>query len=177
MEEVKTRVCPKCGEEKPLTEEFWPKNCSKKNGLERYCIKCKKEYDVEYYQKNKEKILFKQRKYYSENTLRCLQANKKYYEKNKDIIYLKSLKYKHDHLLLTRQYRNNWIIRNPEKNEMIIKASRKKRIKNIDVHYVRSLIHQMGIDRIDITPEMIELKRVQIQLFRKTKQFLKEEAA
>ena len=23
MEEVKTKVCSKCGEEKPLTEEFW----------------------------------------------------------------------------------------------------------------------------------------------------------
>ena len=65
-----------------------------------------------------------------------------------------------------------------------IRAREPKKIKErvyrqaIADKYVKDeLRKKIGVLTQDITPEMIELKRVQIQLFRKTKQFLKEEAA
>lgn len=45
MEEIKMKKCPKCGEEKPLTIEFFYKESRNKNGLSCRCKECtKKDY-------------------------------------------------------------------------------------------------------------------------------------
>lgn len=41
MEEIKTKICPKCGEEKPLTGEFWHKANKYKDGVQTYCRQCR----------------------------------------------------------------------------------------------------------------------------------------
>jgi hypothetical protein len=39
---VKTRVCRSCKKEKPLTKEFFHKNCSSENGFRYECKECRK---------------------------------------------------------------------------------------------------------------------------------------
>lgn len=43
--------CPRCGEEKPLTAEYWNRNRSTRNGFEGWCKKCKKGYTRAYRQR------------------------------------------------------------------------------------------------------------------------------
>lgn len=53
MEEIKTKVCSKCGREWPLSE-FYKKSTSK-DGLQSYCKACSKKLAIEYAQKSREK--------------------------------------------------------------------------------------------------------------------------
>lgn len=53
MEEIKTKVCRKCGRELP-TESFF-KNHTCKGGVDTICRDCKNEYQREWARKNKEK--------------------------------------------------------------------------------------------------------------------------
>lgn len=252
MEEVKTKVCPKCGEEKPLTVEFWRyrkdndrwrnecKSCmaqlnkkwrnENKNILslkaKEYRINHKEhfiEYRKLYYQNNKTKILQQTSEYHRKHYIPhpkttpvskicpiCKEEkpltqefwrlyynnirNKKYYQyickkcsviqtklwqlKNKQ--HYKEWEKKHHQ---TSEYKQNAKSRNAKYIQSDKGQKRKKERYHIQVGgladtYIRSRLNaQLGLTISDITPEMIELKRVQIQLFRKTKQFLKEEAA
>lgn len=54
MEEIETKVCTKCGVEKPLTE--FGKNKNSKDGMQNWCKKCKREYK---YNKNSRKMRLK----------------------------------------------------------------------------------------------------------------------
>ena len=49
------KKCTKCGIEKPLTE--FHKHKETKDGLYGRCKQCARQYDKEYYAKNKEKII------------------------------------------------------------------------------------------------------------------------
>lgn len=58
------KICKRCGEKKPQ-EEFFTR--SKKTGAvtkkHSMCISCRKKYDAEYYQKNRQKLIAYQKKY------------------------------------------------------------------------------------------------------------------
>lgn len=73
-----TKICKKCGEEKPLTSENFNKNRRSKDGFRPRCSTCTKQYDksynerrresrrlyqIEYRKKNKEKVGDYQRRY------------------------------------------------------------------------------------------------------------------
>lgn len=53
MEEIKTKVCSKCGREWPLSE-FYKKSTSK-DGLQSYCKECATKISSEYAKKSREK--------------------------------------------------------------------------------------------------------------------------
>ena len=53
MEEIKTKVCSKCGRE--LSTENFYKNHTCKDGVDTICKECKSEYQREWARKNKEK--------------------------------------------------------------------------------------------------------------------------
>ena len=53
MEEIKTKVCPKCGQELPISE--FTRKTSSKDGLQCYCKKCNSKATTEYARKRKEK--------------------------------------------------------------------------------------------------------------------------
>lgn len=46
------KKCPKCGQEKPATEEFFGKNKSASDGLNYWCKICKSEYQKAEYKKD-----------------------------------------------------------------------------------------------------------------------------
>ena len=68
-EEVKTKICQKCGRTLPLGE--FAKNKTKKDGLANWCKACTKAYNMEYYTdyyaKNKEKVAARHAEYYANN--------------------------------------------------------------------------------------------------------------
>jgi len=74
-----SKLCPKCNTDKELSE-FRP-NSKRKDGLQAYCISCDKEFQSEWYLKNKEKCIKKAK-----------ERNKKFEEIGKGYIinYLKS---------------------------------------------------------------------------------------
>lgn len=56
---METKVCTKCGVEKPLDQ--FAKNSSKPDGLSPQCKECKHKYYEEYYKKHKSEICKKHR--------------------------------------------------------------------------------------------------------------------
>lgn len=44
---MKTKTCPRCEEDKPLTSEHYYPDPSQSNGFHSYCIPCRKEYSTE----------------------------------------------------------------------------------------------------------------------------------
>ena len=50
------KKCTKCGEWKPATAEYFHRDKTRKSGLRAQCKTCRREYDREYRQKNKDKI-------------------------------------------------------------------------------------------------------------------------
>ena len=77
-----TKVCSKCKEEKPRSE--FHKKREAKDGLQSQCKncrnQCRKQYDKQYYQENKEKI----KQYYQENREKLLDYFKQHYKENKE---------------------------------------------------------------------------------------------
>ena len=121
-ENKETKICNKCGIEKPLTE-FYFRN--KQLGIYRpECIECRKKYleankdkireqrkkgriknaekikqqKKEAYKRNKDKILEKNKAYYKENAERIKSRQKKYNEKNKQMILERQKEYYKKHI-------------------------------------------------------------------------------
>lgn len=83
---METKVCPKCGEEKPLTGEYFYK--TKRNNHESfssYCKRCVLKQQKEYCQRDPEKQKIKRKKYYENNKVRITECNKIYCELHPDI--------------------------------------------------------------------------------------------
>jgi len=116
MEEVKTKVCTKCGEEKLLTTEYYEKRKDSKDGFRNQCRICRKtltkeyrkKYNKEYWKKNKEKLSESNKQYRSKNRDILLkkmkerriknidlykERDKKYYEQNREYILKQRKKY------------------------------------------------------------------------------------
>jgi len=70
MEE--TRFCTKCKEDKPLSE--FGLNNSRKDGLQRYCKDCCREYGISWRQRNREKTREDAARWYGENRERILAS-------------------------------------------------------------------------------------------------------
>ena len=86
-----TKICSKCGEEKPATTEYFRKAKANKDGLMRQCKDCTKEYYKQYRKENKEKLKEHKKQWRQENKEYYLEYNKQYYKENKEKIkeYLK----------------------------------------------------------------------------------------
>lgn len=109
---METRVCVKCGKEKPLNEFH-------KNGkyYRTNCIACKKIYADNYYIENRERILEKQKndsdrityrkEYYQKNKEKISEKNHNYWINNKENIQAYREKNKEHIREVSRKYREN----------------------------------------------------------------------
>lgn len=155
------RGCNSCMVIKSIDE--FTRNKSKNNGLESSCKECVYNRNQHYLNSNKDNILSHKREYYLAHKEEKREYDKKYRFENKEI------KAKKDH-----DYR----LKNLEK----IKA--RKKIKNdwlthnCDDQYIKRLVIQTGLTNQDIAliPQIIELKRIEIQNIRIAKQLKKEES-
>jgi hypothetical protein len=85
---METKICTKCGNEKPATEENFPKRVGTLGGFGSWCRCCFREHDnkymVDYYKTNKDEVKLKVRKWKEENEERY-KKNGKLYTFNKKI--------------------------------------------------------------------------------------------
>lgn len=108
METIVTKKCSKCGAEKPITK--FSKNPGCRDGHRNQCNNCvwpkrdRKEYNREYKNKNKERILEQAREY-----------GKRYREDNKERRQEVLRKYRDSHREELRQRSRAWIKNNPAK--------------------------------------------------------------
>jgi len=84
----KSRICTKCGVEKPL-DEFHKRKIGK-FGRESRCKVCK----AEHYQKNRERVLVRQRRYREANPGKLQEQDRRYYVKNRGRISEKKRQYR-----------------------------------------------------------------------------------
>ena len=74
---METKVCTKCGEEKPATKEFFFRQKKRPDGLNTQCKDCKNEYSRKYDKENREHIREINRKCYAKNSHRWRGRHKK----------------------------------------------------------------------------------------------------
>lgn len=76
------KKCTKCGEEFPLTNEYFYYGDKAKNWFRPKCKHCAQIADKKYYQNNREKVQATNKKYYQNNKEKVQVANKKYQQAN-----------------------------------------------------------------------------------------------
>lgn len=116
---------------------------------------CKKLTKTLYYNKNKERIVQKSKEYYSKNFSVKLANNKKYYMFNKDYL---------------MQKHKEWIARNKDSHDQYHINYRRNASDTLsDVYIKTTLATTLGLNVSQITPEMIDIKRKQVKLYRSLK--------
>ena len=146
------KTCPKCGEKKPRTTEYWHKSKNMSDGFDSLCKGCSSISHRNRYLNNKKIFAERSRIYYLNNKERYMEQ-KRIYHSNNQARYTE----------LEKKYRLN------NGNEYYAKKARDSRYC-LDDSYVKAKIRRQ---QLPITPEMIELKRQQIIMKRTLKLFKK----
>ena len=81
---IKTKVCNNCGQEKPLTSEYFYKDKRYKDGLINQCKVCCKEKSKKYRKENSEKISERQKKWTEKNKQYIKEYYSEWYKENRD---------------------------------------------------------------------------------------------
>lgn len=110
-----TKICTKCGEEKPATAEYFRKAKGGKNGLRGQCKVCDKEYNKEYnepynkqYRKeHADKVKECCDRYYKENADKIKEYGKQYRIENKEKIKEKDKLYRRSNPQRTAFHKQN----------------------------------------------------------------------
>ena len=185
-----TRVCRKCGQEKPLEEFAKNKECVL--GHSHICKQCTaeqsrkwhaanfekarekhrkwraanlekcREYDRKYYAANSEKCREYDRKYYAANSEKCREYARKYYAANSEKAREKHRKWRAANL---EKYRANASKYYAANLEMYRAYDRKKR-ENLTDGYLMDKLKRCNLP---VTPETIDYKRIQLKLYREIK--------
>lgn len=140
-----TRVCRKCGQEKPLEEFAKNKECVL--GHSHICKQCKVE---------------QSRKWHAANSEKCREYARKYYAANSEKAREKHRKWRAANLEKYREYDRKYYAANSEKCR---EYDRKKR-ENLTDGY---LMDQLKRCNLPVTPETIDYKRIQLKLYREIK--------
>lgn len=144
-----TRVCRKCGQEKPLEEFAKNKECVL--GRTHTCKQCKAEKSRKWREANLEKARESVRKWRASNRERGLVYARKYYASNPEKV---------------RERHRKWRAANPEKVRERARKSWRRMADNINDSYLKSQLKKCDLP---ITPETIEYKRIQLKLYREIK--------
>lgn len=132
-----TKICKKCGMEKPRTSEYFPKHKNNKDGLLGTCKACRSEYLKQYQKENAEKLKEYHKKYHEE-----------YKVKNKELILERGRIYRTVHREKKLESSRKWRINNPDKvKKQQSKWWRENRLKaNVYKERRRSLMEKLPSD-------------------------------
>lgn len=195
-EEVKTKVCTKCGEEKLATAEFFYREKSRMDGFKGICKYCIGLYEREKRSKNPEKSREYRRIWREKNAERERERHRKWRSENADKVRASRQKWKKENVEYIKEYnkknkeRINYLsrVRNKENPKIKRNSSRKWRaanpykvmiykkalVDNLSDSYVKDIIRrQFSVYAADVSPEFIQDKREQLQNYRQLKQLLK----
>ena len=140
-----TRVCRKCGQEKPLEEFAKNKECVL--GHSHICKQCKAEQSRKWHAANFEKARENNRKWHAANFEKAREKHRKWRAANLE-------KY--------REYDRKYYAANSEKCR---EYDRKKR-ENLTDGYLMDKLKRCNLP---VTPETIDYKRIQLKLYREIK--------
>ena len=130
----------------------------------------KKEYNRKYYAANKEKALENRRKYYEANKEREFENRRKYYEANKEKDLANARKWRETNKEKVAEYSRKWAEANPEKAKASVKKFNVLYKAELRDPYVKQILRQQGFKSEQITPELIELKRITLKTKRLCRQ-------
>ena len=152
---MKTRVCTKCGEEKPETAEYFYRAKSCRGGLCTICKECIKEKNRRWDAENPEKVRERNRRWEDKNPEKVREAKKRWRAKN---------------LEKAREAEKRWRAENPEKQ----REKYRRRRNSLAPAYLKNLIsakYNIGIS--EIGDELITAKRRELKYHRQLNQLKK----
>ena len=152
-----TRVCRKCGQEKPLEEFAKNKECVL--GHSHICKQCKAEQSRKRHAANPEKYREQFRKYRAANPEKCREQFRKYRAANPEKCREQFRKYRAANPEKYRERSRKYRAANPEKTR---EYNRKYREELSDGYLIGQLKHC----NLPATPETIDYKRIQLKLYR-----------
>lgn len=155
-----TRVCRKCGQEKPLSE--FVKDKTRELGYSYTCKHCKREHACKYRADNHEKVLERTRKWRVDNPEKVREYDRKYRADNHEKILEYGRKYYAENSERHKKYSRKWYAANPEK----VREIRRYKREILSDGYLRRQLKQRNLP---VTPETIDYKRIQLKLYREIK--------
>ena len=159
-----TRVCRKCGQEKPL-EEF-VKDKTRELGYSYTCKHCRREHACKYRADNHEKVLERTRKWRVDNPEKVREYDRKYRADNHEKILEYGRKHYAENSERYNKYSRKWQAANPEK----VRETRRYLREILSDGYLRRQLKQRNLP---VTPETIDYKRIQLKLYREIKKTTK----
>lgn len=155
-----TRVCRKCGQEKPLEEFAKNKECVL--GHSHICKQCRREHACKYRADNHEKVLERTRKWRVDNPEKVREYDRKYRADNHEKILEYGRKHYAENSERYKKYSRKWQAANPEK----VRETRRYKREILSDGYLRRQLKQRNLP---VTPETIDYKRIQLKLYREIK--------
>ena len=155
-----TRVCRKCGQEKPLSEFVKDKTCAL--GYSHTCKQCNAKRNRKWRAANPEKVLECKRKWRAANPEKIRECNRKRYAANPEKVREYNRKWRAANPEKIREYKRKRYAANPEK---VLEYNRKWR-EILSDGYLRYKLKQLNLP---VTPETIDYKRIQLKLYREIK--------
>jgi hypothetical protein len=155
-----TRVCRKCGQEKPLSE--FVKDKTRELGYSYTCKHCKREHACKYRADNHEKILERTRKWRVDNPEKVREYDRKYRADNHEKILEYGRKHYAENSERYKKYSRKWHAANPEK----VREIRRYKREILSDGYLKRQLKQRNLP---VTPETIDYKRIQLKLYREIK--------
>lgn len=155
-----TRVCRKCGQEKPLSE--FVKDKTHELGYSYTCKHCKREHACKYRADNHEKVLERTRKWRVDNPEKMREYDRKYRADNHEKILEYGRKHYAENSERYKEYSRKWRAANPERE----REMRRYKREILSDGYLRRQLKQRNLP---VTPETIDYKRIQLKLYREIK--------
>ncbi len=149
---MRTRVCTKCGGEKPETDEYFYRNKACRGGINTICKVCAKEKSGRWRAENPEKVRERNRRWQVENPEKLRESRKRWRAKN---------------IEKAKEAEKRWRAENPEKQ----REKYRRRRNSLEPAYLKNLIsakYNIGIS--EIGEELMEAKRREITYYRQLKQ-------
>lgn len=177
-EEIKTKVCTKCGEEKPETTEYFHRNKSCRAGLSSICKECRnkavRRWRSENTEKEREKAREAVKRWRAKNPEKAREKarenDRRWKAKNPEKVRETYRRWRAENLEKERERGRRWYAENLEKE---MEAGRRYR-NELAPCYLKSLISaKYDIDRSEIGDELINAKRREIKYYRQLKQLKK----
>ena len=177
------KKCSKCGSLKMLSE--FSKDNGKQDGLWIYCKVCERARSADYRNNNREKVRLASRKWQQENPAAYLESRKGHRERNRATLAARDLARYHKDIEASRakgradysRHRDQriaaskqWRDSNPVKVRLQRKAhDQKRRAYKFDSHIRKHICQGTTLKSSDIPQELVELKRLQLQIRREIK--------
>lgn len=166
-----TKQCSKCGEVKPL-DGFYKKS-TVKSGITSHCKECIRRKSSEWAANNKDMHRSRSRAYAASNRERLNAAAVARNKKNPDQVKARRARYAESHPDKVKESKKKWqdehIDRRRECNRARMSAQRRDLA---DPYVIAKLIKGVRLNADQIPPDLIELKRQQLLMYRATKQLI-----